>query len=157
MQTAIHTALNWMHTGQWWLCLFCIVSMVKVLVSMESQPILHTFPGNFKVFYVKNSWVTTWSNQEMRSPDFTFASKQRCSEEVLKSSLCQLCKIYVISASKLLQFAGFYLVCFWSCKLHSSWHTGSLLSVLCWATMHRLERERLRLVPVYSGAIPCID
>ena len=31
------------------------------------------------------------------------------------------------------------------------------LSVLCWATMHRLERERLRLVPVYSGAIPCIN
>ena len=59
MQTAIYTALNRMHTGQWWLCLFCIASMVKTLVSMESQPILHTFPGNFKVYYVKISWVTT--------------------------------------------------------------------------------------------------
>ena len=36
----------------------------------------------------------------------------KCSEDVLKSSLCQLCKIYVISASKLLQFAGFHLVMF---------------------------------------------
>ena len=50
------------------------------------------------------------SEQEVRSPDFTFASKQRYSEDVLKSSLCQLCKIYVISASKLFHFDGFHLV-----------------------------------------------
>ena len=43
---------------------------------------------------------------------FTFASNQRYSEDVLKSSLCQLCKIYVIFASKLLQLAGFHLVMF---------------------------------------------
>ena len=55
MKTAIHTALNRMHTAQWLLCLFCIVSMVKALVSMESQPILHTFSGNFKVYYVQIS------------------------------------------------------------------------------------------------------
>ena len=42
----------------------------------------------------------------MRSPDFTFASKQWYGEDVLKSSLCQFCKIYVISVSKPLQFAG---------------------------------------------------
>ena len=52
------------------------------------------------------------SEQEVCSPDFTFASKQRYSKDVLKSSLCQLCKIYVISASKLFQFAEFNLVMF---------------------------------------------
>ena len=46
------------------------------------------------------------SEQEVRSPDFTFASKQRYREDVLKSSLWQLCKIYVISASKPFQFDG---------------------------------------------------
>ena len=49
---------------------------------------------------------------ELRSPEFTFASKQRYSEDVLKSWLCQLCKFHVISASKLFQFAGFHLVMF---------------------------------------------
>ena len=99
------------------------------------------------------------SEQAVRSPDFTFASKQRYGEDVLKSSLCQLCKIYVISASRPFQFAGILLSnVSLSWKLHSSWHTGSLSSVLCWASMHRLERERLRLVPVnISGAKLCTD
>ena len=59
------------------------------------------------------------SEQEVRSPDFTFASKQRYSEDVLKPSLCQLCKIHGISASKLFQFAGFHLVMFLELKATS--------------------------------------
>ena len=74
------------------------------------------FPAKtFRIFLVLLSQTFAMcdvSNQEVRSPDFTFASKQRYSEDVLKSSLCQLCKIYVISASKLFQFAGFHLVMF---------------------------------------------
>ena len=69
---------------------------------------------NFLVVISQTFAMCDVSNQEVRSPDFTFASKQRYSEDedVLKSSLCQMCKIYVISASKLLQFAGFHLVMF---------------------------------------------
>ena len=67
------------------------------------------------------TWISTFAmcdvlEQEVHLPDFTFASKQRYSENVLKSSLCQLCKIYVISASKLFQFAGFHLVMFLELK-----------------------------------------
>ena len=72
------------------------------------------------------------------------ASKHQYDKDVLISSHCQLCKIYVLSASKLLGL---------SWKLFSQ----SLSLVFCWLTLHRLEIERLGQDPVdIDGFKPCI-
>ena len=112
---------------------------------------------NFLVVISDTFAMCDVSDQEVRLPDFTFASKQRHSEDVLKSSLCQLCKIYVISASKLFQFAGFHLVTFLELKAtFILTYRQSFVDVML--GYYALPREgRLELGSVYSGAIPCID